>query len=112
MHMHVNDFAFTGNEHRVAIVGFLLKEVRRIEHLFRSRGIDLAIGGSIEDGSNMVKNARQALQGADLVFLNVKAARTLKPEDLAGARVVHCLGISQIKRLFDAPTGQPREQAA
>ena len=100
MHVRIEEFDLPSHVRAVAIVGLDPPQLRRVEALFAERGIEVIDGGAIGDGSNMARKARQAAAKAEVTFLNVKNARTLKSEDLGGRVVVHFSGISGVRDML------------
>ncbi len=101
MHAKIEGYRLPEGVRRVAIVGLRPAEFRRAAAWFLEHGIEAIDGGSIDDGSNMARKTRAAASRADVVFLKVRFARTLKPEDLEGRVVVHFSGTARLKEMLD-----------
>lgn len=101
MHLPIDSYTLPPDATTVAIIGLLPSQLANVVHLFTELGIEVIDGGSISDGSNMARKARNAIAKADVAFLNVKHARTLKAEDVGRKPLVHFGGIASLKKLID-----------
>lgn len=81
----------------VAIIGLRRRDWKWMETLVKRVKYRVLNGGSIDDGSNMVRTALAACTKADLVLINRRFSRSMPGGWSRGKRVLPFNGVSELK---------------